>query len=345
MQIRGRAKTGEFEFSCNDGERILYAGLGGGVPLPYECATGTCGTCRARLASGDIRELWSQAPGHKYVKSDKNEFLMCQAVALTDCEILVPGKIPLEQKQQTRRFLSGRLSRPVRCTHDVATFDVNLSEPIRFHAGQFVVIRVPHIEGYRAYSMTNYAQETDCLRFVIKKFPGGNFSEWLFASGNDGAEVDVFGPLGTATLTEADNQNIVCIAGGSGIAGMMSILAWAKDSGYWERNQGQVFFGVRTLKDRFFVDELREMAATFADALHITVALSHEQGEVVPEAGDPLVYESGMVHEVAGAHLAAQDDDFLTFIAGPPPMVDGAIRMLLVKYRIPSHRIRYDKFS
>ena len=39
------------------------AGLKAGFPLPYECASGTCGACRASLVSGEVRELWARAPG------------------------------------------------------------------------------------------------------------------------------------------------------------------------------------------------------------------------------------------------------------------------------------------
>src|SRR4029434_8791089 len=51
-------------------------------------------------------------------------------------------------------------------------------------------------------------------------------------------------------------KNLLCIAGGSGIAGMMAILSRAATSGYFERHRAWVFFGVRTMRDAFFLDEL-----------------------------------------------------------------------------------------
>ncbi|MDH3638690.1 MAG: FAD-binding oxidoreductase [Gammaproteobacteria bacterium] len=345
MRISGRAKTGEFQFACGEGERILYAGLHQGVPLPYECASGTCGTCRARLASGKIKELWPDAPGRKHVKPEREEFLMCQATAVDDCEILVPAKIPLDEVQQPRYNLPGELIGFNPCTHDVATFSVRLSEPIQFHAGQFVVIHVPAVGGYRAYSMTNYAQTTNRLDFVIKKMPGGGFSEWLFEADREGTRVNVFGPLGAATLSAEDGGDFLCIAGGSGIAGMMSILSFAEQQDVLTQRNAQVFFGVRTLNDRFFLDELSRFARKFPDRVRITVALSDEEVTSAYAESEGLYYESGFVHEVAGRHIPENSEHLITFIAGPPPMVDGAIRMLLVKHRIPATRIRYDKFS
>ena len=80
MKVRVRTKDGEHSFACEPGERILYAGLRHGVPLPHECATGTCGTCKGRGGNGAVEELWPEAPGRSFLKPDRGEFLMCQAV-------------------------------------------------------------------------------------------------------------------------------------------------------------------------------------------------------------------------------------------------------------------------
>ena len=94
MKVRGRSKNDNFTFDCEEGERILYAGLRSGLALPYECATGTCGTCKARVRDPDtINDLWPEAPGNAYLKRERGEFLMCQACAVADCEIAVPANI------------------------------------------------------------------------------------------------------------------------------------------------------------------------------------------------------------------------------------------------------------
>src|SRR6266540_1923523 len=141
-------------------------------------------------------------------------------------------------------------------THDVIAFGVELERPCDFDAGQFVVLAAPGVEGYRGYSMTNFERGARRLDFVVKKKPGGALSQWLFEAPREGARLGVFGPLGKATFYPALGKNIVCIAGGSGIAGMMSILARAAQERYFEHHRGRVFFGVRTLRDAFFLQEL-----------------------------------------------------------------------------------------
>jgi len=68
VRIQVNARNRGYDFEAAPGEHILYAGLRAGVDLPYECATGTCGTCKAKLVSGRVREAWPTAPGKKYVK-------------------------------------------------------------------------------------------------------------------------------------------------------------------------------------------------------------------------------------------------------------------------------------
>ena len=93
MKVTVETKEGARTFACEPGENILYAGLRSGVELPYECGTGTCGTCKARLREGTPRSAWGEAPGYAGLKPD--ELLMCQALPDADCalelKLLKPG--------------------------------------------------------------------------------------------------------------------------------------------------------------------------------------------------------------------------------------------------------------
>ena len=90
-----------------------------------------------------------------------------------------------------------------------------------------MVVSTPAIVGGRAYSMVNDAGKSDRLNFVIKRKPEGAFSDWLFDGDVLGAELDLFGPLGQATFRPEEHHDLLCITGGSGIAGIMSILRHA----------------------------------------------------------------------------------------------------------------------
>ncbi len=348
MKVRGRSKTDKFTFECNEGERILYAGLRSGLALPYECATGTCGTCKARVRELEtIKDLWPEAPGNTYLKRDRGEFLMCQAHAAADCEIAVPAKMDVVPDDYIAPVSTrGLFANCRRLTHDVVAFEIELADPIEFDAGQFVVMQVPDVDGGRAYSMVNFERATRRLEFVVKKKPDGGFSEWLFGSEVEGTEAEICGPLGRATFQPDEAKNVLCIAGGSGIAGMMSILARGCQERHFANHKGNLFFGVRTLKDAFFLDELSSFVAAHPDNLNVTIALSDEEVDPreTPHNGT-LDFATGFVHSVASERMSGNYDDVVAYIAGPPPMVDGAIRTLIMDARLPAEMIRYDKFS
>jgi len=107
-----------------------------------------------------------------------------------------------------------------------------------------------------------------------------------------------------------------------------------------------VFFGVRTYADAFFLDELAGLAAQFPSRLTITLALSDEAVSDAARSNYPaIVFDSGLVHEVAARHMAGKFQNVRAYVAGPPPCVDGAIRMLLLQAKLSADNIRYDKFS
>ena len=346
MKIQVTAKNRAHAFDAEPGETILDAGLRAGVGLPYECGSGTCGTCRARLIDGDVADAWPAAPGRRLLKAERRELLMCQGVAATDCALEVPARVePMPEGACVPGRLRGvvRACRPL--THDVVLVDLDVDPPLTFEAGQFVLVGVDGIAGRRAYSMVNYDRPSDRLRLVVKKKPGGGISEWLFGSPVVGAPVALFGPMGSAIFTPDLDKHVLCIAGGSGIAGLMSILARACEARYFDRHRGHVFFGVRAPRDLFFLEELAAFRA-LAPALEITLALSDEAcPPAVREAWTAFAFDTGFVHEAAARAMQGRYEGVRAFVAGPPPMVDGAIRVLLKEARLAPSDIRYDKFS
>jgi toluene monooxygenase electron transfer component len=347
MKITVETKAGEFSFDCEPTERILYAALSRGLTLPYECATGTCGTCRGRLMQGAAHVEWDEAPGFARLKRDKGDMLMCQARPTADCLFRVPANVACKPDSPTLpAHRTGRIEAVRKLTPDVLDFEVPLSRPMTFDAGQFVVLEAPGVKGGRAYSMVNFGRGVDRLKLVVKQKAGGRFCDWLFRGGIEGTAVSVFGPLGRATFDPGERRNILCIAGGSGIAGMLAILEHATRESYFNQHSGHVYFGVRTLADGFYLQELSDMAAAAGGNLEVTLVLSHEQ---IPGHAHPqypaIRLMHGMVSDATAQAMAGRYNDIVGFVAGPPPMVDGALRLLIRDARLPPQFIRYDKFS
>ena len=347
MKITIESNSGAFDFECADSEKVLYAGLAHGLALPYECATGTCGTCRGRIVQGAAHVEWNEAPGFARLKRDKGDILMCQARPTADCVLRVPAKIgPHANPDTLPAHCTGRIENVRRLVRDVIDFDLVLSRPMTFEAGQFVVLEASGVEGGRAYSMVNYDRAAERLQLVIKQKPGGKYSDWLFDNDVTGREINVFGPLGRATFLPEEGKNVLCIAGGSGLAGMMSILDRAVRENYFQDRSAHVFFGVRTLADAFYLEQLSSYAALASGKLQVTLALSHQP---VADAAHPqfpgIRLANGMVSEAAAHGMAGQYDNMVAFVAGPPVMVDGVLRFLTHEAKLPRAFIRYDKFA
>lgn len=345
MKIQLNARNCSHQFDAAPAEKILHAGLSSAISLPYECGSGTCGTCRARLLSGEIDDAWPEAPGRKYLKA-ADEFLMCQCTVRGDVALEVTGFVDaLEPDVFVPAAVAGRIRQTRMLTHDVMSLRVEIDRPMDFDAGQFVLLRVPGIAGFRGWSMVNHERGTSVLEFVVKKKPGGALSEWLFAERRADIPVDVYGPLGSATFQPSLARNVVCIAGGSGIAGMMSILARAAKDDYFRDYRGDVFFGVRTMKDAFYLDELSRLRERCGEQLSVTIALSEEAAPATSQIDHPLLqFDQGYVHEVAGRRMKGKLQGSRAYLAGPAPAVDASVRMLLMS-RVSTDNIRYDKFS
>ena len=345
IEIEKKGQTHIFEAAPE--EKLLFAGLRAGISLPYECSTGTCGSCRARLKEGNLEIGWPDAPGHKNLKAEKNEFLMCQATAKTSCKLGVPSKIePFRDDDLTPLHHQASISNLSMLSSDIMRFEVNLDSLISFHAGLFFVLKAPVIDGYRAYSMVNYEVSTNTLEFIIKQKQYGSFTDWISSSDRVTNEIEIFGPLGKATFHPDENHDLVMIAGGSGIAGLMSIMEHGCKVNYFDSHKASLYFGIRTWDDMIFVERLNSMVKRFPNNLSVQMVASQESSDSrPPESIGKLSHGYGWVHEVALNSLTLGQENTMVYIAGPQPLVDATIRPLITEIQLASGMIRYDSFS
>lgn len=333
---------------CQEGETLLQAGLRQGVPLPYGCGAGVCSTCVARARPGTVENAWAEAPGAENLKRDKGECLLCQSLVTDDCEILVPGKIDLAQTlAETPAHHSARLHDVALVAPDVATFQLSLEGQADYTAGQYFLVRLEGMQGYRPYSMTDFQREAQRLNFVIKRIPNGKFSDEIFANGVSEAKVDIFGPMGLATFDPSDpkeSRDLVCLVGGSGIAGIMSVLDRAISVNHFENHRLFMVFGVRRREDFFFLDELKRIKESAPDNVSIHLAVSEEEGSEELDDYRDFPLHHGFVHDVAERLGDGMFDNRLAFLGGPPAMLTGSLALLLGA-GLPVTDIRYDRFG
>jgi ferredoxin-NAD(P)+ reductase (naphthalene dioxygenase ferredoxin-specific) len=152
----------------------------------------------------------------------------------------------------------------------------------------------------------------DELEFHIRVVKDGLVSGYVDRELKVGDSVRVSGPLGTSYLRTKHEGPMLCVAGGTGLAPVLSIVRGALESGM--RNEIHVYFGVRGPKDIYCTDVLSGLAMRYPN-LRVHV--------VVTEGNDQPALRSGIVTEAV-----AQDWNSLAgwraYLCGAPPMVDAA---------------------
>ncbi len=336
-----------FSFAASPGERLLHSGLTAGVGLPHECATGTCGSCKATVVKGEVDHLWPSAPGVKSCRN-ANEILLCQSAAKVDAEFSLRNSF-IARCNPPCGYANGELALYKALTPEVSLYTLKLTRPIAYHPGQFVLLSGFGVSGPRAYSMTRHEPGSDELNLLIRKGAGA-FTKMLFDEGAKGP-VTVFGPVGRAIFSCSENRPFVAVAGGSGIAGMLAIIHHALNEGHFRKHQSHVFFGLRSAEDAYLMDELSLAVAQSDENLKVTVTFSDAPFPPHFPARYPLLqFTQGFVSDAVVKKLfqeesALQDAKPIFFVAGPPPMVNATMRALMVDGKISPTEIRYDRFG
>ena len=327
-------------------ERLLYCGLEHEVDLAHECGVGLCGTCKATLLEGDVKDLWPEAPGNAYVKAERGEFLMCQAMADEYCRIKVRPSLRSPIPTATPQALIGLIENHQFLTPQIVTFELHLAQSIHVEAGQFATLLSLRFPGYRAYSMTHFnADRSNVLKFLVKKTPGGMFTDWLCSSNRDGALLQGFGPLGRAVFSPEIDGNFIALAGGSGIAGIRAVIQRAADCGHFDDHRATLVFGLNNADEVFWLDELNDFSKRYEN-LDVVIALVFEDGmNNLQQQYSELRFRQGFVYEVARTELDDLSDVSVAFLAGPPMSVDTCQKMLVSDKKFPVRKMRFDRFG
>lgn len=329
--MRSIALNNEGAYQCADDDTLLRAGLRAGFGMPYECNAGSCGTCKVELLSGAIDSIRPDAPGLADRDREKNRVLACQARPVTDCAIKVrlrPENVPRHRPARFEAELVGVRD----LTHDMREFRFAAAGAPGFRPGQYALFYLPGLETPRTYSMSNADDGSGTWEFIVRRVPGGEGTAALFDRVPVGSRVSLDGPYGMAFLREESPRDIVCVAGGSGLAPILSVAR-----GSARANPGRrvdVFLGVRTPRDACGKDELAALPG-FGDTLNLSIAVSE------PDA--TWTGLAGFVHDHARAFIGERWAAFDYYFAGPPPMVEAVQRMLIDK-RVPFPQVHFDRF-
>ena len=325
-------------FFCQPGETLLRAGLAAGLAMPYECASGSCGTCRVRLLQGEVDCLWPQASGlSERDRAKGDRILCCQSVALSACTIQIQPGPNMTQSRVPRQWsaeVQERRSLNKNVQHITLRIDSANFGDQEFLAGQFMLFELGPGIGRRAYSMANMPNGTGCLEFVIKVKPGGSASPVLFAL-EVGAKIQLEGPYGQAYFRAGSDRPLVAIAGGSGLGPMLSIIQAALAHG--GDSMVQLFFGVNEGDDLFFNEEISALEQRY-ESLRVHRVVLH------PKSSDPPDFQTGTVGDAA-LRIVGNLSDYDVYMAGPPAMINAVLKDTVLAGHALAERVFFDSFN
>ena len=159
-------------------------------------------------------------------------------------------------------------------TPRVKLFRLNLPESLLkwgFHAGQYFDVRLTAPDGYqaqRSYSITSSPDQPNLIELAIELIADGEVSSYFHEAVEVGDRIEIRGPIGGYfTWLPLSTKPVLHIAGGSGIAPIMSMLRHRISSE--SRARALLIFSTRTEADILFHDELDQMAKYDPNFNHI----------------------------------------------------------------------------
>jgi len=322
--------AGEKPLELEGGQTLLASLYANDIFIPSACGgKGTCGHCKITVISGGGPVLPTETPllTRKEIRSGVR--LACQVKIREDIYVRIPSDL-LNVKMFTATVESS-----VALTYDIKEITLRLEEPSEIfqRPGQYVQVQAPSPSGpeFRAYSISSPAHEPNIVQLVVRLVPGGIGSTYLHNL-KPGDTVNFTGPYGEFWLNEDPSVEIVCVGGGAGMAPMANIIYTLYEK--WPDRVCWLFFGCRTTKDIFYLDEFENLMKKRPN-FHVVYALSDAL-----EEGEKWDGETGFIHLSCDKHLkpGARRQAFL---CGPPLMIEAVTRVLEEK---GAEEIFYDEF-
>ena len=226
MAAKVRVLPSGHEYYIEGANSILEAGLSSGLSLNYGCNTGTCGLCKAKVVSGQLKKISL----HDYALTETEKvmgyFLACCNTAASDLvieaeEAISTHDIPLQEIEIRVK----KIERP-----DEGTFILRTRTPrtrrLRFLAGQYVSLQFDELPA-RDFSIASCPCDDKMLDFHIPALAGPDISAYLADTLKMNETLTIRGPRGEFTLDENSTRPLVFLACNTGFAPVKSLIEHA----------------------------------------------------------------------------------------------------------------------
>ncbi|MDC0464300.1 FAD-binding oxidoreductase [Pseudomonadales bacterium] len=209
------------EFMCSETQTILEAAKMSNVAIEHSCMTGRCGACVASISEGKTKPI---AVEESLSEDDviSGKLYTCCRAPLTDIQLNISdlGEIGCLRTLT----LPCRVDSLVLMSVDVISLVLRLppNSGFKFLAGQYLNLICGDIR--RSYSIANAPRADGKLELQIKRVDQGVMSAILFSQAKQNDLFRIEGPLGTFSYRDDNEENIILMATGTGIAPIKALL-------------------------------------------------------------------------------------------------------------------------
>ncbi len=332
--------NGKKTLNVRGGAPLLGTLAAEGIFVPSACGgRGSCGACKCKVLTDVGPHLPTETPYMTPDEISRNVRLACQVKVRKNLAIELP-----EELFSVKKF-SSRVESIRDLTYDIKEVLLALDgQEIEFQAGQYVQLVVPPYgevaeSVQRAYSMSSRPSDRKHVELLIRLVPGGIATTWVHKYLKQGQQVEVVGAFGEFHIHDTPAA-MICVAGGSGMAPFKSMLSHMNETGAFPEKEIWYFFGARSLRDMFYLDEMRELSARWP-RFHFVAALSE------PKPEDNWTGETGLITDVLDRYLQGEVDagkGLEGYLCGSPGMINACINVMK-KNGMGEDKIYFDKFA
>jgi NAD(P)H-flavin reductase/hemoglobin-like flavoprotein len=213
---------------------------------------------------------------------------------------------------------------------DLAVLTIKPDQPLRYTPGQYVAVQVPRWPRvWRNFSIANAPRENGLIDLHVRAVPGGMVSGSLVRGVRRGDTVLLGRPRGEMTAPPDPARDLLCIAGGTGLAPIKAIIEGVINATKpGDHPKIGLLYGARTEKDLYDLQDLQVLESAHP-AFMVTPVVSDDPG---------FAGIKGTLPQVARRYANCQGKDI--FISGPPAMVQATVSVL--SDRAANDSIRHD---
>lgn len=325
-------------FNAEPSETLLDAAERANIFLPSSCREGGCGACRVTASSGETELDSYSSAALSAAERAAGDILLCRAHASSDLQLTAPfdqaaiGFAPPPERRATIIEIAPAGSSAMRLLLRYED-DPIFGRAAQFVAGQFAELAIPGTAIKRSYSLANTPNWEGTLEFLIRLQPEGAFSDYLKDRASVGDELIVLGPKGQFTIDEASAAPRWFVAGGTGLAPVLSMLRQMAE--FADARPCQLFFGVNRVDELFALDAIDELRSSLPQ-LSARLCVWNPDGATDAFAGTPA---EALAHALADS---VERPDI--YVCGPPALIDAAEAAAL-SAGVAHDRIFCERFS